>query len=372
MSMIIRQRPIFRPTYSASGGGGGSATDGSNYNLTSAQSITTAPSIEDLGGLGGPIASGTNNTHFTRSGWVELYAGLSDWYYSNGQTLNRSLSLLYDGAARGESTSPGGNARGTYQFDVGAAGWKKCFRTIYYYWNWPHPSATQTQWKLQRWQQQMDGSQPEVVDGNRPSGYMSSHQNYDNFFFNVYATGGAGDTSSINDLPAHVVPRNSWFRFDNYMEENSVPSAADGVIRLTMTEISNPSNTWTINKTNVQFRGPSDNSNVFRYAIYQNYLGNSAELFGPWEDSTIYMENLMIQWLAAADSGSTLTYWEMTDASTVAASSKAGVVQRWVSRSGTSCVVRIDKGHWSSTSGKYLLERNAATGAVITTVGPLT
>jgi hypothetical protein len=364
-------------TSSSSSSSSGGAADGATYSFTSPVSASAPPSKEFLGGSAGPIASGTNNTAFSRTGWTKLSnSTTADWYFSTVRSLNRSKSLLYDGAARGESTAPGGNARGTQQYDTGASGYKKLHRSTWYYWNWPHLDATNTQWKIQRWQHQTDhtgGGGPDVVDCYPPSAYVSSAQIHDNTPFSIFTENGTGpvtcDQAGLNTTSSQFVPRNAWFRLDTYMQENTPAGTGNGTYRIKVTEYATPSNTWTVTSTNRVWRGTLDVSDVYRYAIYQNYLGNSAELYGPWEESVIYIDDLYMGWVTSLSD--TLYRVEMIDTNNIATATHPGVIQDITAASGTAWSVTLNAGHWSTVTGRYLVVIRCDDETVMGYVGPI-
>jgi len=362
-------------TSGSSGGGGSTPADGDLYTFTSNVSSTELPDNEFLGGLTGAIESGTNNTAFSRSGWTKLSGStVADWYYSNVRSLNRTKSLLYDGTARGESDINGGNARGTQQYDWGASGWQELYTSTYYYWDYPHMDALTLQWKVNRWLTNDDAGSgnPQIVDGNDPSAYMSHVTANDNVFLAGFVTGAAdwaqyfSPPDDYSSGPVKMI-RNAWFRIETFFKENSPAGTSNGTFRVKVTEVANPSNTWSRTYTNVLFRGSGDHSNPFRYFIYQNYLGNSAFVYGAWEQCKLYMDD---HFMSRRTTTGAQRRVEMIDAATVGASTKVGVIQPLTQLSGTSRQVRINKGHWSSVAGKYLVEYDD-TNTVVTTIGPL-
>ena len=342
-------------------------SDGASYSFTSNVSISAPPSYEWLGGNAGVIDAGTNGVHFTRSGWTQLFTTLSDWLWSTSRTLSRTKSLMYDGELQGET----GNARGTYQHDVGATGWGEIYTSCNYYWQMV-PNQTDCQWKIMRWQQQTDAGGPEVVDGNRPSAYIAAPQVNDDFFLNNFVTGGAGDTTLyFSPAAAPTTPHNTWIRIETYMKENSTPGTADGLFRCKVTRCSDGVALWTASSSNRIWRGASDNSNPFRYLIRQNYFGNGAGINGNvWEDSVLFMDDMFHSWTAPGSTGGQRRI-ELINASTHASATLQPAIQEWTAASGTSRTVKLNlPANYASFSGCYLVEFDD-TNSVVTTVGPL-
>jgi hypothetical protein len=362
---------LFSSSSSSSSSSSGGAADGATYSFTSPVSASAPPSKEFLGGSGGVIVSGTTNTAFSRTGWTKLSGStVADWYYNTTRSLNRSKSLVYDGAARGEVDTPGGNARGSQQYDTGASGFKKLSTSVWYYWDWPHLDATQTQWKIMRWQTEDDPPGPQVVDCVRPSAYLSSHQSYTNTFFSVFSTVAAAcDQQTTFSSGAQLMPRNGWFKLVTYVQENTPAGTANGAFRVQVTEYANPANTWTINSTNRIFRTATDNSNVFRYPVFQNYLGNSLGLYGAWENSLIYMDDMYMGWVTSLSD--TLYRVEMIDTGNIATASHPGVIQAITAASGTAWSVTLNAGYWSSVTGRYLVVIRCDDETVMGYVGPI-
>jgi len=372
----VASRPQLRPAYSGGGGGGSTLTDNTSIQLTSSVS-GTLPSFEFLGGATGAINTGTLNTHFTKSGWTQLFATLSDWYYSNTRTLSRAQSLVYDPAARGESSS---NARGSYQFDVGASGSTDVYRSRNYYWQC-NASFSGVQFKTDRWQTITDhtgGGGPEVVDGYPPSCYDTSSAARDNMpFSNFTADPGyvGGSTNSpysqavLNTVDGY--PQNIWVRDQMYTKENSTPGTANGIYNRKIRDITNAgaSYNFTVNSTNRIYRGTNDNANPFRYLIFQLYFGNGPTTpnGNDWGDTIFYIDDMYISY---SSNGTARRRVELINASTPGSANKF-VVQP-STKSGITVTTTVNLGYiGTGQSGLYIVEYDE-TDTVITTWGPYT
>lgn len=345
---------------------GGSLTDGADYNFTSNDSISAVPVAEWLGGLSGVIDGGTPGVHFTRASWTELGATTSNWQWSTTRTRNRTRTLYYDGAARGEALGPGGNCRGSYQYDTGASGLTELYVSVNVYWQ-VNPSYPNFQWKMWRLQQQTDGGGPEVVDGNRPSAYQTNSVDGTEMPLVTF-------TTTPNDVALFPgtgrFPQNGWARAELYIKENTTPGATDGLFRFRVT---NASGTVLHNivSTNRCWRGSGDNSNPFRYFIWQLYGGNASDGGGSgvtvpgntdWGDSIWFMDDFYI----AKNNGaqSPLRRVEISDGAS------EPVLQPFAAagNSGTARRIVLNKGHLSTFTGCTLREYSDATTVVTTVV----
>lgn len=346
----------------SSGAGGGGIVDGQNYDFTSNDSIANAPHQEWVADA---VNAGTTGTHFTRSGWTQLFATLSDWLHSTDRTRNNAKALKYDGKLQGEGLGPGGNCRGSYQFDVGAGGWRELYVSLNVYWavNASYPNF---QWKMFRFQQQADAGGPEVTDGGGLNAYMTNSVDGTEMPFSTFVT---PDGQIVLFPGTGRAPQNGWFRMEIYMRENTVAGTADGLLRV---RITNASGTVVQNivSSNRKYRGASDTANVFRYFIWQLYGGNASDPGGSgvtvpgntdWGDSIWHMDDFCIQH-AAAGEVSPYRRVEISDGVS------EPVLQPWVPAgvSGTSRRIKAHLGHLSAFAGCTLREFSDATTVVTT------
>jgi hypothetical protein len=349
------------PTLDA-GEGDPELVDGASYRFTSTVSIGAPPTVEFLGGRNGVIDSGTVDDVFAREGWAELFRRASDWKWKDDRTRNRSRALRYSGQEQGEIHD---NARGTYQYDFGPAGCTEIYVSTNYYWQ-VATGFNRMQWKMFRYQQQMDGSQPEVVDGHAPSGYWSVMVDQATMPFSQFHTD-IGQTAHWPSPDSGAPPQGQWFRLQFYMKVNSPVDAHNGVGRLEITD-SSGTQLRLLHFTDVNYRNASDNSNPFRYFIYQNYFGNGDQGDSPggniWGDTVLWMDD---HYLACSTTGtSALHRVEISDGTS------EPVIQRITAASGTSRTIEVNMGHLTCPSENCTLREYDSTNTVVTTVEGLT
>lgn len=350
---------------------GGSLTNGSLYSGVSNVSATM-PNYEWFGGVGGVIESGTLGAEFTRTGWTKLFLGmhLADWHWSNVRTLSGTKSMIFDALANGEGS--GSVARGTYDYDTGAAGYGEMYTSGNYYWQ-VSPNQTVIQWKQRRWTCFHDSSGEPVVGDNtfNPTAYTAVPANNDDHFLNTFYNGGAtSSTLYFAPAAAPTTPHNTWIRIETWWKENSAPGVADGQFRERVTRCSDGAVLWTATTNNRLYRNTGDVSNPFRYAVNQNYFGNGLRFNGnDWENSVLYFDDLVHQWTTPGTSGGQRRF-ELWNAATP---TKQPAWLECTARSGTSFTVRLNiPANWgvSSAAGCYIKEYDASNN-LVTTIGPL-
>lgn len=218
-------------------------------------SASLPTTVEFLGGSGGIIESGTNGVHFTRSGWSQLFASLSDWQYSTANPLSRTKTLRFDTAVTGDG-------RGTYFFDHGTSGVSEEYTSCNYYCD--RGSATQMQWKVKRLMPNED-----TTDATLPSWYVAAWYNGPGSFINHWSTG-----QSATDYLTSDIPTNTWVRVETWTVISNPAGTANGSIRVKVTNLSTGSTILDNTLSSIITRGSGDP--VSRYHTMQNYLGNES------------------------------------------------------------------------------------------------
>jgi len=339
--------------------GGSALVDGGSFSFTSNDSNAAPATREFLGGLTGPIQSGTTGTHFTRTNWTQLFATLSDWTYDTGNQLHsrRPKSLFFNPAANGEVEE----GRGTYFYDNGASGFIEEYYSCYYYITMNNFT---TQWKARRWNWEAD-----VVDNRQPQGYTAAHI-ANPIFLNVFGDPG-GNYPSINpgvyyipdESGTYSYPVNQWFRFETWVKINTTGNL-DGTFRLKLTLVPSGTVQFDSTKTGIRWRDYSSTSNPFRYSVIQNYFGNNTS-------ATSCRARMQDLYISSVSSGTgAFRRVELINASTPAAATKS-VIQGYTKSGTTVNIGSVNLGYITETSGLYLVEYSAS-NSVVTTVGPLT
>jgi hypothetical protein len=289
-----------------------------------------------LGGSTGPVDSQPNGARIDSMnlpGWSLLQPSTATYpHVSTERGWSGGKSIAFD-------TRNTTEYKQTLFLDLGAGGYNYLYTNGLIYLH--HDTLTngaRLQWKMLRWTRSQT-----VVDGD---GAMMSNWPGSMSYFSFYNPG--ANTRWFNENGLQSLPtRDSWYRYETWVQFNSSSGNADGVYRV---KVTNPTNgAVVVDNTirNVAYNGSGQSGN-YRYLVLQNYFGNASDGGSGQKDNA----NAVAWWddLYVSQSQARV---EVCGASTWAACTNREI-QPASSWSDGSITVRLNKGGLSAMSGAYL------------------
>ena len=356
----------------ASGGGG--VADGASATFTGTGFGTNSVSTEFLGGLNGPIDSGSLGSDFSKASWA--LAGNYMPRYDNTYTLCRSKALGFDSAYH-KVANPSNSSSFGMALDLGS-GFSEVFVSGYVRYGCnTSPNLVELQRKWLRLMPIVDVSDNTTQVYTAKWRHASGGSYVENTGHFMYP---ANDhVAYFNDFPdpsnyPDTFPAENtgeWYHWEFWYQPATGTSTGDGQWTLILRKVSD--GTVVMNNHDVTVNDYSS-ATRYRYLVMQNYHGNSSPqpgspgtangttTFEEPGDGWAFWDDLAVQWGTGARKRVLLG-----NASTYAACTKFAY-QPWTSWSNTSITVTVNKGPFSSLSGLYYYVIDG-TGSVINASG---
>lgn len=318
---------------------GGAVADGDSV-VRTGPAATIPTRVEWLGGLGGAIDSAEPDEEFARANWTKSFTTESRMRYTTERPLSRATSLHAD------NHWPTSDGRKTWYYDYGASGVTQEYRSCNFYCD--NGVATQFQWKIWRGSYVNNES-----DGSVPNWYIASWLGGPGAFFAHFNTDDGGNhTTSL----ATEAPLKTWFRMEVFWTSGTV-NTADGSARIRFTRISDGEVLLDVTQTGKEFRSTADA--VYRYAIWQNYLGNAT----PGETQLdVYMDDI---YMSAVSSGTgAFVRAELIDSDDYDTATKFAICEV-EDITGTDWTVKLNKGPYDMADLTHLAMFDASGAATV-------
>ena len=212
--------------------------------------------VEWLGGKTGHIESSLEGADFSKTGWSEVPFPQFDSKYDDARSHSNSQSLLFDPRTEEEPTANEG--RVGIKYDTGGE-IAEGYATWWVYFDDDGNPDSNTQWKMLR------------INHN---GLVSDDAPTVNFFnWRLNTVNGIYSPSTamllVRPTTSQFPPVDTWCRLEVWIKPSSAASTADGVLEYTFHNTAGIETVYSSNTvTNY------DDSNRFRYWVFQNYMGN--------------------------------------------------------------------------------------------------